>query len=166
MKTFHFCPITLIRAMGALLLVALLTIGCGKDNETRSAQQKTAAETKTSDEGHTEPRATMSQKFQELEQIRKKYEGKIIVANLGGEDPATPAIAQQLVRCADAMAELLAEWSPVGHTVEEVQFVIGGPGVTREDRLIYSFPTGYGGRAWAFNLKDGRVVGVQIIPIS
>ena len=64
------------------------------------------------------------------------------------------------------MEELLAEWDPVGHTVEEVRFVIGASGEVRKDGLVYHFDHGFGGMGWLFKLKDGVVVGIEKVGID
>ena len=99
---------------------------------------------------------SMSLSLQKLEPIRKKYEGKIIPGNTDKDYP----------RYAAAMEKLLDEWNPVGHTAEEVQFVIGAPSEIRKDELIYGFEGGYSGRGWRMKLREGKVIEVQQLSIE
>jgi hypothetical protein len=99
---------------------------------------------------------SISASLQILEPIRKKYEGKIIPGNTDKDYP----------RYASAMEELLNEWNPIGHTAEEVEFIIGAPPEIIKGDLMYRFEDGFSGVAWLFKLKDGNVIEVQQLSID
>jgi hypothetical protein len=64
------------------------------------------------------------------------------------------------------MEQLLGEWDPVGHTVEEVRFVLGPPVQELQGDLAYSFEDGWAGRGWRFRVKDGRIVAVENLVVN
>lgn len=82
---------------------------------------------------------------------KQKYEGKIVTGNTD----------KDFAQYAAAMEQLLAEWSPVGHTAGEVEFVIGPSSKPGRDGLIYHFENGRVGVEWGLRLRDGRVAEVR-----
>ncbi len=102
------------------------------------------------------PSASLPPALQALVPFRDKYAGKIVTGNTG----------RHYEQYAAAMEQLLAEWNPIGHTTEEVQFVIGSPSEIRKDQLDYCFEDGFAGRGWRFKLKDGKVIEIQDIPLE
>ena len=102
---------------------------------------------------------------QEVQDLRRKYQERISSEGMKTVTPGSHEHDQRQTRRGDAMAELLNEWDPVGHTVDEVRFVVGIPGQLKEDSLLYYFLTNYGGKAWEFKLEGGKVVEVEQLPI-
>ncbi|MFC1739583.1 hypothetical protein ACFL1G_11145 [Planctomycetota bacterium] len=143
------------KASVVLLLVIVSTNGCKQDKEKYTSLKKKNATITISKELYAEGEI-ISPLMQNIEPIKKKYEGKIITGNTDKNYP----------RYAAAMEELLSEWSPVGHTSEEVQFVIGRPSDIRGDELIYGFEDGYSGRGWRLKLQEGKVVNIETISID
>jgi len=95
--------------------------------------------------------AASSQALSESWEIKRKYDGRIITGNTGND----------CVQYAAMMQQLLEEWDPVGHTAEEVEFVIGRPYRPASDRLVYRFDSGYNGVEWSLWLKDGKIVKIE-----
>jgi hypothetical protein len=88
----------------------------------------------------------------DLGRLREKYHGKI----------KTGIDGKNYERNARNMLKLFREWDPVGHTVGELEFVLGAPSSADEQgSLVYWIDSGYVGVSWLFHTKEGRVIRVD-----
>jgi len=145
---------TLKVGMGLLLLIFMVN-GCKEGEKGHTDSQKENIAVTISKECYPKGEI-MSPILQNLEPIREKYQGKIITGNTDKDYP----------RYAAAMEELLNEWNPIGHTAEEVEFIIGAPPEIIKGDLMYRFEDGFSGVAWLFKLKEGKVIEVQQLSIE
>jgi len=73
---------------------------------------------------------------------------KAVINNRFGKDA---------VEAKTAMEATLANWNPVGRSVDELRAAFGKPDAETKDSLTYRFDTGYGGWDFEFKIRSKKV---------
>lgn len=85
------------------------------------------------------------------EELQRKYRGRI-----------RPGITPTPFSSALAMRELLAEWFPIGKEIRTLAEIVGAAGNREAGEVSYLFDSGYGGVAYRFEVRDGRIESLNI----
>ena len=164
------------------MLLTVFVIGCRKNEETETPkQQKTAAETKTTDQARTEsgtPQEETDKARKAYHEAKKAYEeatkmhGEARKAYVEAKEEYVGSLASRYAGTITASKlesaasykqadKLMKEWNPVGFSRDDVKKILGQQSRETSDELEYFFPIGSAGVGYIFTLKDDVITGVE-----